>query len=92
MNDTANKLKLRLNESELEVIKDVTDNSSTFYSSQKINDKEYILSFSNIDMIIAVDEMIKDKLIYKGFDINYNLTKFGEICENLIDKFYPLIK
>ena len=43
-------------------------------------------------MTIELDELIKEKLIYKGFDIDYNLNNFGRICEDLIDNFYQILK
>ncbi len=48
-----------------------------------LNEKAYLLTFKNIDKAIELDELIKDKLIYKGFDIDYNPTNFGRICEDL---------
>ena len=92
MNDTTKHIELRINKSELDVIIEITVSKTDLYDFKQIKGKEYKLIFENIDNAIELDKLIKDKLIYKGFDIDYNPTQFGRICENLIDKFYEILK
>jgi hypothetical protein len=92
MSDTAKHTKLRINKPELDVINEIIESKTDYFALEIINEKTYILTFDNIDKAIELDELIKEKLIYKGFDIDYNPTKFGQICEDLIDKFYQIIK
>lgn len=92
MSDTAKHIKLRINKSELDVINEIIESKTDYFDLEIINEKTCILTFDSIDKAIEVDELIKDKLIYKGFDIDYNPTNFGRICEDLIDKFYQILK
>ena len=87
MNDTAKHIKLRINKLELDVINEIIKSKSDYFDLEIINEKVYLLTFENIDKAVELDGLIKDKLIYKGFDIDYNPTNFGRICEALIDKF-----
>lgn len=92
MNDTAKHINLRINKSELDVINEIIESKTDYFDLEIFNEKAYLLTFKNIDKAIELDELIKDKLIYKGFDIDYNPTNFGRICEDLIDKFYQILK
>ena len=47
-----------------------------------IEDREY-----SDDEIIELDELISSRLMYSGFDEDYNPTKEGLICESIIDIF-----
>lgn len=92
MNDTTKYMNLRINKSELDVINEIIESKTDYFDLEILNEKTYLLTFENLDKAIELDELIKDKLIYKGFDVDYNPTQFGQICENLIDKFYQIIK
>lgn len=87
MNHSAKHTNLRINKSEFDVINDIIESKTDYFDLEIINDNTYLLSFENIDKAIELDELIKEKLIYKGFDIDYNPSDFGRICEDLIDKF-----
>ncbi|HBZ67369.1 MAG TPA: hypothetical protein DEO70_11075 [Bacteroidales bacterium] len=92
MNETTKHLTLRINNSEFEVITEIIDLKTDYFDFERINDKSLILTFNSIDKAMELDELIKDKLVYKGFDIEFNPTYFGRICEDLIDKFYEILK
>jgi hypothetical protein len=92
MNDTAKHISLSINKSELDVINEIIGSKTDYFDLEILNEKAYLLTFENIDKAIGLDELIKDNLIYKGFDIDYNPTNFGRICENLIDKFHQILK
>lgn len=92
MNHSAKHTNLRINKSEFGVINDIIESKTDYFDLEIINDYTYLLSFENIDKAIELDELIKEKLIYKGFDIDYNPSDFGRICEDLIDKFYQILK
>jgi len=92
MKDTAKHITIRISIPELEVIKEIMDNSDSLFELKQINENEYIITFDNIDNASELDELIKDKLIYQGFDRDYNPNRFGLICENLIDKFYKALE
>lgn len=92
MSDKIENKTLRISKSELDVINDIVDSETDFFEIDRINEKTYIIIFEHIDKAIELDELIKDKLVYKGFDVNYNPNEFGRICEDLIDKFYKIIE
>jgi hypothetical protein len=79
MNDTAKHTKLRINKSEFDIINDIIDSKTDYFNFEIINEKTFILTFDSIDKAIDLDELIKEKLIYKGFDIDYNPTNLGLI-------------
>ncbi len=84
--------KIKVTLSEYAVVKEVCSGRTDFFKSENINESEYVLTFRNIGKFEELDEMIKDKLIYKGFDFNYEPNFFGRNCENLVDKFYKILK
>jgi hypothetical protein len=92
MKDTTKHITIRISKPELDVINEITDNSDSLFELKQINENEYIITFDNIDNASELDELIKDKLIYQGFDLDYNPNSFGLICENLIDKFYKALE
>jgi len=92
MKDTAKHITIRISKPELEVINEITDNSDSLFEFKQINENEYIITIGNIENALELDELIKDKLIYQGFDRDYNPNRFGLICENLIDKFYKILE
>ncbi|GAP43362.1 hypothetical protein TBC1_111515 [Lentimicrobium saccharophilum] len=92
MKDTVKHITIRISKPELEVINEITANSDSLFELNQINENEYIITFDNIDNASELDELIKDKLIYQGFDRDYNPNRFGLICENLIDKFYNALE
>lgn len=47
-----------------------------------IEDREY-----SSDEILELDRLIADRLMYSGFDKDYNPTKEGLICESILDIF-----
>lgn len=90
--DGIKNFRIRVTNTEFEVIKEVSSSITDLYVSEKFNEFEYILYFSDIDKVDELDELIKEQLVYKGFDINYNPNMFGMNCEKLIDKFYKILK
>lgn len=87
-----NFFKLRITKTEFEIIKEANSEGTDLFNTEKINETEYILTFSDIEKVIELDELIKDQLVQKGFDLNYNHNLFGKNCEDLIVKFYELLK
>ena len=84
-------LKIRVTKFEFKVIEEVSTSNPGLYEFEKINEHEYIIKFANIENAEELDELVKDQLVYKGFDINYNPNSFGLACENLIDKMYEIL-
>jgi hypothetical protein len=85
-------MKNRITKSEFDLICEIIDVENPLFVSKQINKSETILSFENIEKAIEFDELIKDKLIYQGFDINYKPNDFGLMCENVIDKMYVILE
>lgn len=83
---------ITVNEVEFNLIDEITNSQTDLFNYQKINENKYIIIFFDIDKALEFDELIKDKLVFQGFDINYEPNKFGLVCEALIDKLYELIK
>jgi len=83
---------ITVNKVEFDLIDEITNSQTDLFNYQKINDNKYIITFFDIDKALELDELIKDKLVFQGFDINYKPNKFGLICEDLVDKMYELIK
>ncbi|MDT0555350.1 hypothetical protein [Patiriisocius hiemis] len=83
---------IKVNKVELDIIKKVTDLETDLFTLEQLNDKKHIIIFDKLEKALELDELIKDIYIYKGFDIKYNLTEFGRICEKLIDKLYEILK
>lgn len=79
-------MKIRLSKTEKDYLK------SNFSEFSK--DIKHILNTSsltiNIEDVLAdkIRDKAGEKLQLVGFDKDYNLTKEGEILENLIDKLY----
>ena len=84
-------LKIRVTKFEFRVIEEVSTSNQGLYEFEKINENEYIIKFKNIENAEELDELIKDQLVYKGFDINYNPNSFGLACENLMDKMFDIL-
>ena len=82
---------VRIDKSELDLISEVVDKYDNLFLIKQINDLKYILIFDTNDKVIDFDELIKNKLIYKGFDSNYSPNQFGNMCENMIDKLHFII-
>lgn len=57
-----------------------------------MNDSEMVLSFKNTEKASEFDVIVKEELVYQGFDIDYNPNQFGLLCENAIDKLYTIFK
>lgn len=85
-------LKIRATKFEFRVIEEVSASNPGLYEFEQINEHEYIIKFTNIENAEELDELIKDQLVYKGFDMYYNPNSFGLACENLIDKMYEILK
>ena len=85
-------MKIRVTKSEFDLIREIIDAKNPLFTSNQINKSENIISFENIEKAIEFDELIKDKLIYQGFDINYKPNNFGLMCENVIDKMYVILE
>jgi len=85
-------MKIRITKSEFDLICEIINAKNPLFASNQINQSETILSFQNIEKAIEFDELIKDKLIYQGFDINYKPNNFGLMCENVIDKMYVILE
>lgn len=79
-------MKIRVTKLEFDLIFKIIDAKNPLFVSNKISKSEIVLSFENIEKAIEFDELIKDKLVYQGFDINYEPNNFGIMCENVIDK------
>jgi hypothetical protein len=62
------------------------------FDCESINDYELLLSFDSVEKALLFDEIIQENLVLKGFDDNYNVNSFGEMCENIIDKLYEMVK
>ena len=84
--------KIKITKFELKVITEITQSSVGLYKTEDINDSTFYIVFDDLEQAEKLDELIKDQLIYKGFDIHYNPNSFGLACENLIDKFYEILK
>jgi len=85
-------MKIRISKSEFDLICRIIDAKNQLFSSNQINKSETILSFESIEKAIEFDQLIKDKLIYQGFDKNYKPNNFGLMCENVIDKMYAILE
>ncbi len=84
-------MKIRITKSEFEFIEDLLDNKHFYFIAKSINSLEMNLVFHNTDKALDFDELIKDKLVYQGFDINYNTNPFGQMCEIIIDKLHEVL-
>ena len=84
--------KIRVNKSEFDVIEEISSLKPGLYEFEKINEHECIIKFSDLDKASKLDELIKDQLAEKGFNIYDNPNSFGLNCENLIDKMYRILK
>ena len=85
-------ISIRISKSEFDLISKIKDIDKNIFNSKQINVNEYKLSFADIEKAIEFDELIKDKLIYQGFDHNYNINEFGKMCENVIDKMHEILR
>lgn len=85
-------MEIRITKSEFDLISEIIDAENPLFFSKEINKSEIILSFENIEKAFEFDELIKDKLIYQGFDINYKPNNFGLMCENVIDKMHVILE
>lgn len=83
---------IKITRSEFDLISEILDKSKNLFNPKQINKSEYILSFIDIEQAMEFDELIKEKLVYQGFDREYNPNKFGIMCENVIDKMYKILK
>lgn len=92
MNNQANKTTLRVRESEFSTITEIIGSRTDIFEFELINGKTYLLIFNSIEKAEELDEMKKVQLVYRGFDIDYEPNEFGRICEDLIDKFYTILK
>ena len=92
MDNQVNKTTLRVREPEFNAITEIIVSRTDIFDFELINSKTYLLTFKSIEKAEELDEMIKDQLVYRGFDKDYEPNEFGRICEDLIDKFYAILK
>ncbi len=92
MNELTENITLLIKESELAIINEIIEFSTDYFNLEKTSEKKYLLTFKTIDEVLDLDEVIKEKYVSKGFDVNYNLNAFGKACEKLIDKLYIILK
>ena len=85
-------LLIKIKKSEFDLICGISMEKKSLFTSEQINDCEYTLSFIELEYAIEFDELIKDKLVYEGFDKEYNPNKLGLMCENIIDKMFEVLK
>lgn len=85
-------IKVRVTNSDFSLILKIIDEKNDLFQNEKINKLEHILLFTNLDQLYKFDELIKEKLIYQGFDNYYNANRFGVMCESMIDKLYNIIE
>jgi len=85
-------MKIRITKPEFDLISQLLNEEIEFFTASQINDSEMVLSFKNVEKATEFDAIIKEKLVYQGFDIDYNPNQFGLMCENVIDKMYTLLK
>lgn len=62
------------------------------FDCESINEYELLLSFSSVEKALLFDEIIKDILVEKGFDNDYNVNSLGKLCESIIDKLHQMLK
>ncbi|CAK7070006.1 hypothetical protein [Tissierella sp.] len=67
------KIKHLFNEDQLSMFKEI---------GKSIEDREY-----SDDEIIELEDLIADRLMYSGFDDDYNSNEEGKICESILDIF-----
>ena len=84
--------KICVTKSEFETLVKIIESKSDLYKSEQVNGSEYILTFDTIEKVDELDELVKEQLVFQGFDRNYNPNWFGTNCENLIDKLYEILK
>lgn len=84
-------MKIRITISEFIMIEQLIKKENLF-DCESINDYELLLSFDSVEKALLFDEIIQENLVLKGFDDNYNVNSFGEMCENIIDKLYEMVK
>ena len=66
-------IKHLFNEEQLEMFKKI---------GKPIEDREY-----SDDEILELEDLISDRLMYSGFDGDYNINEEGRICESILDIF-----
>ena len=82
-----NNYRIRVNKFELETLVKITESKSELYKSDQINNSEYILTFDTIEKVDELDELVKEQLVFQGFDRNYILR---ESCLSLLEPKYIL--
>lgn len=92
MQEVEKSLKIKVTKLELDLIKGVFAQIKNYFNVQQINNSTYYLIFVNLKKAEEFDELIKDKLVYQGFDKDYNPSKFGLMCENVIDKMHTILE
>ena len=92
MKDIERQIEIRITKFEFDLIREILDENKSLFTPNKVNYSEYVLSFIDNEQAMEFDELIKDKLVCQGFDRDYNLNKFGLMCENVIDKMYEILK
>jgi hypothetical protein len=83
--------KIILNNKEFDYLSSQSNCKSNFFEFvekiEKINDLKYVLIISDNNTDLLRDQFGEQLQLF-GFDEKYELTKEGEILENLIDKFF----
>ena len=85
-------MKIRITKSEYDLISEITDEKRPLFVANPISKYELILSFENMEKAFDFDQLIKDKLVYQGFHMNYEPNKFGKMCESIIDKMVEILE
>jgi hypothetical protein len=83
---------IRILKNDFDILEKNIEFNKDLFLNEPINDNECKLIFISIEKALEFDEMVKDKLIYKGFDKDYNPTRFGGVCENIIYKMNVILK
>jgi hypothetical protein len=81
-------LRIEITICEENLIKEILKDSSESISAEF---KDGSIIFHDDDSALNIEELIQDKLVKEGFNYDYSENMIGNICQNLIDKFYKAL-
>lgn len=77
-----------INISELKILEEVMTEVKNFQKFKDSNEK-FTLKLSD-DQAHIISELLKEKLLYDGFDQYYKLNQKGRCIQSLIDRFIEI--
>ncbi|MAY84101.1 MAG: hypothetical protein CMP59_08205 [Flavobacteriales bacterium] len=85
-------MQISLQKSDFDLLNRYLEDEHQFFQANWKNDHEVLLFFKDEECALVFDEFIKDQLLYRGFNADYEPNQYGRMCERIVDKMFAILK